>query len=221
MVTDVVGGDYYDVIHVGGHHWILIGDVSGHGVPAGLVMMMCHTAVHTVLHESPGIMPDALLSRVNTVLTQNIRQLGEDKYMTISAFRFESDGKVKFAGAHQDVQIYRAATDTVEVRETSGVWLGVKPDIANLLSTNEFSLDEGDVVALYTDGITEAMRDGRIFDTRGVRRVLGKASGRNAEQVLSDMFNALVGYTVNDDATMVVVKQLGGLRIGPHRAETP
>ncbi len=85
--TEEVGGDYYDVIHTPDAEWILIGDVSGHGVPAGLIMMMCQTAVRTVLESEPSIMPDRLLTRVNSVLTTNIRQLGEDKYMTISALR--------------------------------------------------------------------------------------------------------------------------------------
>src|SRR5262249_18499339 len=99
--ADQVGGDYYDVVRAGCVEWILIGDVSGHGVPAGLVMMMCQTAVRTVLEVRPDIMPDELLASVNAVLTRNIKKLGEDKYMTISAFRREADGTVYFSGAHQ------------------------------------------------------------------------------------------------------------------------
>src|SRR6185295_16149590 len=98
--TDDVGGDYYDVLRVGGREWILIGDVSGHGVPAGLIMMMCHIAVRIVLQGELGIAPDRLLARVNVVLIENIRQLGEDKYMTITAFRRDPDGRVTYADAH-------------------------------------------------------------------------------------------------------------------------
>jgi hypothetical protein len=83
--ADQVGGDYYDVLEVGGVEWVLIGDVSGHGVPAGLIMMMCQTSVRSVLAANPNIGPDELLALVNRTLTQNIERLGEDKYMTISA----------------------------------------------------------------------------------------------------------------------------------------
>lgn len=205
---DAVGGDYYDLLRAGDANWVLIGDVSGHGVPAGLIMMMCHTAVRTLLRSSPGIMPDRLLVAVNAVVTENIHQLGEDKYMTISAFRHERDGTVYFSGAHQDIQIFRAETNEVETIETSGMWLGLKPEITEDMSTREFKLARGDVLLLHTDGVTEAVRDGRIFDTAGVMRVLGEARDRSAEEVLTAVFAALEGYHLTDDATVLALKQL-------------
>jgi serine phosphatase RsbU (regulator of sigma subunit) len=206
--TEEVGGDYYDVIHTQSNEWILIGDVSGHGVPAGLIMMMCQTAVRTVLRRDPDIMPDRLLSTVNTVLTENIRQLGENKYMTISALRRDPDGRVFFAGAHQDICVYRAASDSVECIETEGLWLGLKDSIDEELVTQSFQLGPGDVLLLYTDGIIEASRDGSLFDAGGVRDVLGKARGKSAQQVLSELFTALRDFKLNDDATVLVIRQL-------------
>jgi serine phosphatase RsbU (regulator of sigma subunit) len=206
--TDDVGGDYYDVVRGDKHDWILIGDVSGHGVPAGLVMMMCHTAVRTLLQSDPDITPSRLLSAVNEVLTQNIRQLGENKYMTLSAFRRDRDGSVHFAGAHQDVFVYRAYNGSVETLETSGLWLGIRPGIDSTLRTREFRLGDDDVLVLFTDGITEATRDGALFDNAGVGRVLARAGGKSARQVLDEVFAELSGYEVNDDATLLVLRQL-------------
>jgi sigma-B regulation protein RsbU (phosphoserine phosphatase) len=203
-----VGGDYYDVLQCNGRDWILIGDVSGHGVPAGLIMMMCHTAVRTVLQQNPEILPDKLLAAVNTVLTENIRQLGEDKYMTISAFRRDADGTVLFAGAHQDIHIYRADTDSVETLETEGIWLGIKHQIDEALVTRRFSLRPGDLFLLYTDGITEAKRDGALFDTSGVNEVLKRARGKTADEVLAELFAELNDFKINDDASVLIVKQL-------------
>jgi serine phosphatase RsbU (regulator of sigma subunit) len=206
--TDDVGGDYYDVIRGEKHDWILIGDVSGHGVPAGLVMMMCHTAVRTLLNSEPDISPSRLLSAVNEVLTQNIRQLGENKYMTLSAFRRDHDGTVQFAGAHQDVFVYRAWNGSVETLETSGLWLGIRPGIDASLRTREFRLADEDVLVLFTDGITEATQNGALFDNAGVGRVLARAGGKSAREVLDEMFGELSGYEVNDDATLLVIRQL-------------
>lgn len=221
--TEEVGGDYYDVIHTRNNEWILIGDVSGHGVPAGLIMMMCQTAVRTVLRRDPNIMPDRLLSMVNTVLTENIRQLGENKYMTISALRRDPDGRVFFAGAHQDICVYRAATDSVECIETEGLWLGLKESIDDVMVTQAFQLTAGDVLLLHTDGITEASRDGSLFDVGGVRGVLGKARGKSAQQVLSELFTALQDFKMTDDATVLVIRQLGNgmpsKQPGAHRSE--
>jgi serine phosphatase RsbU (regulator of sigma subunit) len=203
--TDEVGGDYYDVIRTRDCDWILIGDVSGHGVPAGLIMMMCQTAVRTVLRCDPDVGPDRLLALVNSVLTLNIRQLREDKYMTISAFRRSHDGTVCFAGAHQDVYIYRAATASVETLGSSGLWLGLREEIS--LPLQEFRLEAGDQLLLYTDGVTEATREGVMFDTAGLRRVLLEAGPRSAADVVVEVFRELEGFDVNDDATVVVVKQ--------------
>lgn len=206
--ADEVGGDYYDVIRADGHEWILIGDVSGHGVPAGLVMMMCQTAVRTALERDPKMTPDRLLVLVNSVLTQNIRQLGEDKYMTISALRRDPDGTISFAGAHQDIFVYRADTDDVETFETSGLWLGIKPNAEGSFTTRELRLGTGDVLVLHTDGVTEATRDGALFDTDGMRGVLKAAKGKTARQILDGVLGALQGFELKDDATLLIVRQI-------------
>jgi serine phosphatase RsbU (regulator of sigma subunit) len=213
--ADEVGGDYYDVVRAGAVDWILIGDVSGHGVPAGLVMMMCQTAVRSVLEADPGIQPDKLLAKVNRVLTRNIRELGEDRYMTISALRREPDGRVVVAGAHQDVLLYRADVDQVESMEVMGMWLGLTEDLGDAMQTREFFLRPNDVLVLYSDGITEARRDGRMFEPEGIRRVLGRARGKTAKQLLHDLDGALAGYRLDDDATVLIIKRLDDTGLTP------
>jgi serine phosphatase RsbU (regulator of sigma subunit) len=206
--AEQVGGDYYDVVVSGAWEWILVGDVSGHGVPAGLVMMMCHTAVRTALHGNPEIRPEELLAQVNTVLTQNIRLLDEDKFMTISAFRRGPDGTITFAGAHTDVMVYRAEANNVETFETEGIWLGIKENIADSLRTKSFELRTGDVLVLHTDGITEATRDGALFDVAGLRAVVSLSRGKTSKEIVDDTFRAIDGFKISDDATLLVVRQL-------------
>jgi sigma-B regulation protein RsbU (phosphoserine phosphatase) len=173
-------------------------------------MMMCQTAVRTALENDPEIMPDRLLVMVNSVLTQNIRQLGEDKYMTIMALRRDADGKIWFAGAHTDIFVYRADTDEVETLETAGLWLGLRPDAEGAFTTRELKLRTRDLLVLHTDGVTEAMRDGRMFDTQGMRQALSGAKGKTARQVLDDLLKALEGFKLDDDATLLVIQELTG-----------
>ena len=123
--ADEVGGDYYDVMHVDGTDWLVIGDVSGHGVPAGLIMMMVQTSIHSVIKMAPREKPSVILSRVNDVITENIRKLGEDKYMTITVFAYIEDGKFCFSGLHQDIMVYRAVAGDVQLVATNGVWIGI------------------------------------------------------------------------------------------------
>jgi sigma-B regulation protein RsbU (phosphoserine phosphatase) len=219
--AEQVGGDYYDVIRTQTHEWILIGDVSGHGVPAGLVMMMCQTAVRSVLARDPELMPDRLLVLVNAVLTENIRQLGEDKYMTITALRRDASGSIWFAGAHQDLFVYRADKDQVETFETAGIWLGLRPDAEGAFTLRELELGVHDLLVLHTDGVTEAMRDGALFDTAGVRGVLAAAKEKSANQVLAELLHALEGFELNDDATLVVIRQLEPAAASAHPAAAP
>lgn len=206
--ADEVGGDYYDVIRAAGREWILIGDVSGHGVPAGLIMMMCQTAVRTALAQRPDLSPGDLLTIVNGVLTENITSLRENKYMTISALRRDPGGAVLFAGAHQDIHVYRAQLDDVETLETSGVWLGIERNVEGMFPTRCFYLDPGDVLVLHTDGVTEARRDDTFFDTRGLRTVVERARGKSAADILGELERSLDGFEVADDATLLVIRRL-------------
>jgi len=207
--AEEVGGDYYDVLRAGRHEWILIGDVSGHGVPAGLVMMMCQTAVRTALERDPDLTPDRLLSVVNAVLTDNIRRLGEDKYMTMTALRRDPEGTITFAGAHQDIFVYRAARDEVETIETSGLWLGLMAAPEGAFTSRTFAFAPGDVLVVYTDGITEAVANGTLFDTAGVQQVLGEAKGKTAAEIRDGVLGALATFELRDDATLLVIKNLG------------
>jgi len=171
-------------------------------------MMMCQTAVRTALERDPEMMPDRLLVLVNAVLTENIRQLGEDRYMTITALRRDAGGKLQFAGAHTDLFVYRRLTDSVEAVATSGLWLGLKPDAEGAFTTRELTLAHGDLLVLHTDGVTEAVRDGRMFDTDGLRATLSRAKGKTAHEVLDELTGALDGYELHDDATLLVIREL-------------
>jgi len=208
LPADQVGGDYYDVLNIEGMEWVLVGDVSGHGIPAGLVMMMCQTAVHTVLESDPHIQPDRLLSIVNKALTENIRRLGEDKYMTINALCRSADGRFYHSGLHQDIFIYRAKTGTVENIESRGMWLGVVDPIDEHLSVGSFVLEQGDVLLLYTDGITEAVRDdGRLLDNTGLQSLLTQLGRQSASGIVEGILQGISSYKVSDDVAAVVVKQ--------------
>ncbi len=84
------------MISVGGYDWIVIGDVSGHGVTAGLVMMMVQTAIHTVLIENPEVPPSALLSVINRTIYENINEWMNQKHMTIIVLAAGKERKVLF-----------------------------------------------------------------------------------------------------------------------------
>lgn len=209
MPAAEVGGDYYDIINVGGKDWVVIGDVSGHGVPAGLIMMMVQTSIHTVLKTNPGYSPSDLLIIINDVIYENMKKLGEDKYMTITVFACLDDGIFHYSGQHQDIMIYRAAGGSVESRETCGMWIGVFDNISHTLQVDNFKLNSGDVLLLYTDGITEAFdKEHKIFSSQRLKSVLNNLGGNTTEEIKDGILNELREYDCRDDVTMVVIKRI-------------
>lgn len=203
-----VGGDYYDVINGSDQDWVLIGDVSGHGVPAGLIMMMVQTSVQLVVRNHPTIEPNKLLGMVNRSLAYNIGKLEEEKYMTIVAMRMERDGQVVHAGLHLDLLIYRAASDSVETIETNGIWLGLDFDIDDMNSNQSFKMNPGDVLLLSTDGITEATDSkNNMFTRNSLEEVLKTSASHSAAEIGRNILEALDGYQTEDDVTLMVLKR--------------
>ncbi len=215
--ADEVGGDYYDIINVGGYNWIIIGDVSGHGVPAGLIMMMTQTAIHIALAQNPEVAPDKLLSIINSTISRNIERLGENKYMTITVLAGLKDGKFMFSGLHQDILIYRKETEQVDIVETSGMWIGLVDDISDMLEVDSLNMAPGDVMILYSDGITEAKNKESMVNKAeeiveyGEDR-LTEFFKRKAKLPVDDIKSALLDdlkdYQCDDDVTMVIIRRI-------------
>lgn len=216
--ADEVGGDYYDVINVEGRDWVVIGDVSGHGVPAGLIMMIVQTAIKMVLAQNPDIEPSKLLSLINNTVSRDIKKISEDKYMTITVLALHENGKFHFAGLHQDIIIYRAENGQVESIATDGIWLGIMSEIDDYTYDSMLSIGVNDIMMVFTDGITEARSAGfetstdeAMIDMFGESRlidiVVQHGSG-GPEKIKKELLASLAGYTTRDDVTFVILKRV-------------
>jgi len=205
-----VGGDYYDIIEsANGDQWITIGDVSGHGVDSGLIMMMAQTSILSLVNKTSDCKPSAMLTAVNSVIKENISRLGSDHYMTITAICFR-DSQMTFAGKHQDILIYRSALNTTEAIPTQGTWLGVVEDVSGFLEDTSVTVEKGDVVLLFTDGITEAVsKNGEMFGQRRLEQALNQYANLPVGKISSKIIEELTAYQEEqyDDITLVVVKK--------------
>lgn len=206
-----VGGDYYDVIHTEGRDWIAIGDVSGHGVQSGLGMMMCQTAIQATLfneRENPTCGPASIISRVNGALYGNFKALSGNMYMTLTLLSLDGD-TVRYAGMHQDILVYRHSSRQVVSLETHGMWLGIQRDVSGMLVDEEFKLAEGDKMLLYTDGLTEARKDGKMLDLQGLKDLFKDLSlaAKTPQQMVDEIMQTMRAYKTQDDFTAVVVER--------------
>ncbi|MCP4138270.1 MAG: AAA family ATPase [bacterium] len=206
--ADVVGGDYYDVINGKDNDWLIIGDVSGHGVPAGLIMMMVQTAIQTVLKRFPDTKPSELLVMVNEAIEYNLHCMDEEKYMTITAFSIDKKGNALHSGLHQNLLLYRKESARVEIIKTNGLWLSWW-DLGRPRDLNfELTLNPGDTLLLFTDGITEARNsEKKLFSEKRLASILEQWGTSSSGKIKDVILDELEGYSTYDDATMVVLKK--------------
>jgi serine phosphatase RsbU (regulator of sigma subunit) len=216
-----VGGDYYDIIHAGeDRDWVAIGDVSGHGVESGLVMMMTQTSISSLVREDPRLGPADVFHAVNEVLTENISRLGAARYMTLNVVRLGERGLV-LAGKHQDVLVWRCAARRVETVSNEGCWLGVVGDTRGHVVDQALPMDEGDLALFFTDGATEAMSaGGEMFGEERLAAALAEVAERPLDAALEHLFERIAAWrpVQEDDVTLMLVRRArdaAGARQGP------
>jgi sigma-B regulation protein RsbU (phosphoserine phosphatase) len=208
-----VGGDYYDVIPVADGCWIGIGDVAGHGLGTGLVMLMMQSGIGVLARKMPDASPRELLLALNTMLVDNVRtRLGQREHATLTLLRYRQDGRLVFAGAHEEILIRRAESGRCERLETPGAWVGAKRDIEAGTVESSAQLKPGDLLVLYTDGLIEAMgRDGRErFGTDRLAALVEEHGASPPAAVRDALLAALDVFAerLDDDVTLLVARYL-------------
>ncbi|MEA5496435.1 SpoIIE family protein phosphatase [Limnoraphis robusta] len=209
--ADVIGGDYYDVLQYNNQVKIGIGDVTGHGLESGLLMIMAQTAVRT-LQESSETDPVKFLDILNRTLYGNIQRMSSSKNMTLALLDY-TNRSIQLSGQHEEVIVVRVngeveRIDTVDL----GFPIGLDADVSEFIAQQTISLNPGDVIVLYTDGITEA--ENIESDQYGLERlceVIFKNHQNSAEHIrqaiVTDVQQYIGQQQVFDDMTVVVIKQ--------------
>jgi sigma-B regulation protein RsbU (phosphoserine phosphatase) len=216
MTATEVGGDYYDIVALEDGCWIAVGDVSGHGLTAGLVMMMVQTGVATLVRAVPDAAPKSVIKALNTVLYENVHdRLEAERHMTLSLLRYRRGGDIVVAGAHMDAIVWRAATKTTELLGTPGTFLAITEDIDQINQESSWQLAADDLMILLTDGVTEAEdASGTAFDYRGVTEVVEAHATEPVEKIRDAVFRALLQHspTLADDATIMVLRYVARVK---------
>lgn len=209
--ADQVGGDYYDVFNTVDGCWIGIGDVTGHGLLAGMIMLMMQSTITALVNALPAATPRDIVCQLNSVMRLNIRErLGEADHATFMMLRYHDDGRVCMAGAHEEVLIYRARERRCELSPTDGVWIGILARIEEETVDRSLSLEPGDVLLLYTDGLIEARSAGG--EALGIERVMQIVSA-NATAPVQAIYDKLLAAVrawtpvQQDDVTLVVMRR--------------
>lgn len=209
--AEKVGGDYYDVLQHKGSVKIGIGDVTGHGLESGVLMLMAQTAVRTLM-ESDQTDPVQFLDILNRTLYGNIQRINPYKNMTLALLDY-ANGLLKVSGQHEEIIVVRSGGKVERIdTKNLGFPIGLEENIADFIAQKEVQLNSDDVVVLYTDGITEAFDINQ--DQYGLDRLIEVVRNNyqhSAQQireiVIEDVRRHIDQEKVFDDITLVVIKQ--------------
>ncbi|MCO5170245.1 MAG: SpoIIE family protein phosphatase [Planctomycetes bacterium] len=209
-----VGGDYYDFIpHDGtsGSVTIAIGDVSGKGVGAGIVMAMARSALRSLIQHQ-GV-PTSTLPIMQSLNVMLCRDIPKQMFLTLNLLLWDAETRtVHYTPAgHEHLLIFRGRTGEVEKIRAGGVALGVLEQASKLMKEHVLQLEPGDQVLLYTDGVTEAMDI--LHEQFGLDNLvdLVRRHGRGTPQALIDtVVQAVVDFRgaadPHDDITLVAFR---------------
>jgi serine phosphatase RsbU (regulator of sigma subunit) len=173
-------------------------------------MMMAQTSIISTLDADGTAGPSAVLASVNSVIRENVARLGSDHYMTMTLLRLAGP-KVTAAGKHQDLLVYRAGRNQTEAIPSTGTWIGIVEDIAEYLDDFTFELGPGDVLLLFTDGITEAMnRAGEMYGQERLALSLDRYAHLPVDRILERVMEDVGEFRIEqkDDMTLVVIKRI-------------
>jgi serine phosphatase RsbU (regulator of sigma subunit) len=212
IAASEVGGDYYDVRPTADGCWLGIGDVAGHGLGAGLVMLMIQSGLSSLVLQNPRALPHEILPALNRMLYQNLRlRMGRDDHATLTLFRYFTDGRLAYAGAHEDIVVCNQAGQMRTIA-THGTWVGISEEIGHNVQSQFLELAKNDLVVLYTDGIPEARHEHECF---GLPRLLAEIEKRRTqpvEDILAGVMHTVFDFCTaspQDDATLLVMRYVG------------
>ncbi len=215
--AEEVGGDYYDVLQYDNRILFGIGDATGHGLESGMLAFMTQSAVRTLLeHGEMEIVK--FLNSINGMIYKNVTERMEvDKNITLSLLEYEprnndGGGNLCICGQHEDVIVVR--NGEIELIDTTelGFMVGMLDDMSEYVAQKEITLNQGDVVVLYTDGIIEAANmENKEYGMERLCQVVKQHwqdSANNIRDAVIDDVRSYIGHQkVFDDITLLVFKQ--------------
>jgi sigma-B regulation protein RsbU (phosphoserine phosphatase) len=203
-----VGGDYYDFIRiVESQFGIAIGDVSGKGIPASLIMASFRASLIAEIRNNYAIR--TICKKVNNLLCESVQS---GNFVTAVYGVLDSKNHVfTFANCGHCLPILLRADGTVEYLREGGPLLGVAPNA--VYEERPVYINAGDIIFLYTDGISEVFdSDDKELDLDQLTDVIRRNHDKSASEILDAVYQAVTRFAaphhVYDDLTMIVVKRL-------------
>ncbi|MFZ5972272.1 MAG: GAF domain-containing SpoIIE family protein phosphatase [Bacteroidota bacterium] len=209
--ADEVGGDYYDTLRINDHQVALIvADVSGKGTTAAFHMSQMKGIFHSLAQQE--VDPKTFMTRANQAL---IYCLERGSFISATYFVIDTLGKkIQYARAgHCPVLYYQHSRKQAAYLKDRGTALGMikNKNYCDFIDNNEIPYAAGDVMVLYTDGITEAKsQKGDEYGNERLQKVIEKVADKGAKEIQETLISDLHHFSgtdqINDDYTTMIVK---------------
>ena len=215
LPQQLIGGDFYDFFKLPhGKIGVVIGDVSGKGIPAAILMALCQTKLRYIAMS--GKSPAQTLCLLNSEMVHAMRS---DMFITIIYLVIDPEsGEAKFARAgHEPPLLARADSDeAAQPLKSSGMALGMVSEelFDEVMEDASFKMNSGDVLVLYTDGLTEAANpEGGEKKKKKLAQTISTLRSRNANDLNDEIIKSVEsfmgpGNKYGDDLTLLTVKKI-------------
>ena len=203
-----VGGDCFDVIELGGgRHGFFVGDVSGKGISAALLATLLQGVFFTT--AAMDISLPGVFSRVNQYLCE---RSGEDRYATVFYGILDKKGRFEYVNAGHVPPLVKRKTGELEGLGSANFPVGMFTEAE--YQSARVTLEPGEYLVIYTDGVSEAANPrNELFEEGRLRRILEDFRGNNVEElgdaIREGMRVFTEGAAQSDDITILVVQYKG------------
>ena len=200
----MVSGDYCDLVETNSGLLFMLGDVSGKGVAASMLMSHLHATFRSLAEA--GLPLDRMVQDANRIFCESTLA---GQFATLVIGRAAHDGSVEFVSAGH-LPLLHLHVDGVAPRDSTGVPLGMFCNAS--FPVHRLTLARGDTVFLYTDGLTEARnRAGQEYGLERIRALAARHTGKASDCLISECLDDLVsfgeGLKQADDLTLLVVRR--------------
>ncbi len=200
-----VGGDFYDLLTLeDGRSALILGDVSGKGIPAALLASMAQGIIHALFESQISL--SELLASLNRVL---VRKSDSKRFITMFCALIDPDGTFTYANAGHNPAILARATGEIELLSTGSMLLGAFDDAQ--FQPKRTKLRTDDVLVMFSDGVTEATNAaGQMFGDARLQELVRDNVGRSAKEIKDTIEQEVLAFThglpQGDDITMIALK---------------
>lgn len=206
-----IGGDCYDIIKGGDNYFLYVADVTGHGVPSGLVASVANALLYIFAQEKS--LRDILVTTNKTLKEKTATHM----LMTLLLLKVSptNDGRISYISAgHPEMLHYSYQAKKVVNVEGGGVALGMLPDISKTVQEKTVSLEPGDCLVLYSDGIPEALSENgkEMYGLNRLKRAVNDYAELETAEAMKKAILAevktFIGKGVqSDDVTILILKK--------------